>query len=90
MERVITLPSLRSLGFQLKCLELVLLPKAAAPDLQNSPKHTSHRHRPAADKAGLPGAAQTPVSATGENKRRWEVAGRGEAFLLVVVLNENT
>lgn len=84
MEQVITLPSLRSLGFQLKCFELVPLL------CRTPPRHTTHRHRPAADKAGLVPAVQTPVSATGENKRRWEVAGRGEAFLLGAALNENT
>lgn len=76
MERVITLPSLRSLGLQLKCFELVLLPKAAPPALQTPPRHTlgtPRRYRPAARKAGLAHVAQAPVSAIGENEK----VGRG-------------
>lgn len=72
MERVITLPSLRSLGLQLKCFELVLLPKAAPPALQTPPRHTlgtPRRYRPAARKAGLAHVAQASVSAIGENEK---------------------
>lgn len=74
---------------QFKWFKLVLLPKEA---------HLICRHPQArfpggtgqtAVKAGLPQVAQTPASAVAENMR-WEAAGRGEAFLLGVVLNENT
>lgn len=75
---------------QFKCFKLVLLPKEAHL-IYRHPKHTSWGGGDRPDsKAGLPHVEQMPALAAGENKRRWETAGRGEAFLLGVVLNENT
>lgn len=74
MERVITLPSLRSLGLQLKCFELVLLPKAAPPALQTPPQ----AHFPQVQASSTQSRAGTCCTSTCvSHRRKWE-GGKGQ------------